>query len=203
MTTSGLPRGGVPRAQWRWMRLPAATLVLASSACALHTPPPEPAPPPAIATPSPWPGVLRQAQRAADAGRFEEVDRILGEFAVSHAGTAEGAEADFWRAVFRADPANRDVGVREQLAAIDTYLHGGPGMPHYAEARIIRSMVETVDSARAVIVAVRAAADARDRAKNDEVKRLSDELEKALSELERIRRRLAPKPDEKKPPPPR
>lgn len=180
---------------------PVLATLLVATACARHTPPPEPAPPPPIETPSPWPGVLASARQAADAGRFELADRVLADFAVEHAGTAMGAEADFWRAVFRADPANHEVTVRDQLAAIDTYLHGGPGMPHYVEARILRSMVETVDSTRAVIVAVRAAADARDRAKDLEVKRLSDELEKALGELERIRRRLAPKPDTGRPPP--
>ncbi len=61
-------------------------------------------------------------------------------------------------------------------------------------------MVEVIDSTRATVVAVRAAGDARDQAKQDEVKRLSDELEKALGELERIKRRLMPKPEAKKPP---
>jgi len=67
-------------------------------------------------------------------------------------------------------------------------------LPRYEEAVILRRMVETIDSTRSVIVAVRAAADARDRAKNDEVRRLSDELEKTVAELERVRRRLVPKP---------
>jgi hypothetical protein len=179
-------------------------LVALATACLARHPRPEtaPTPPiPAAPTVSPWPGVLASARRAADAGRFADADRVLSEFAVQHPQSPEGAEADFWRALFRSDPANRDATIREQLAAFDSYLNGGPSLPRYAEAKILRRMVETVDSARAVIVAVRAAADVRERAKNDEVKRLSDELEKALAEMERIRRRLSPKPDEKKPPP--
>ena len=150
---------------------------------------------------SEWPGVLARAHHAADVGRFDAADSILAAYAVSNSGTADGAEADFWRALFRADPANHAANIREQLAAFDTYLSGGPSMPRYAEAQILRRMVEVIDSTKAMVVAVRALDDARDAARNAEVKRLSDELEKSLGELERIKRRLTPKPDEKKPPP--
>lgn len=185
-----------------------ATLVAAAllTACA---PRPEPLPPPiVIPLPevppvSPWPGVLLRAKSLADAGRYSEADRVLAEFAVSRPGSAEGAEADFWRALFRADPANSEATVRDQLAALDTYLNGGPSMPRRAEAMVLRRLVEAADSARSVITAVRAAALARERAKGDEVKRLSDELEKTLAELDRIRRRLAPRPPDTKPPPDR
>jgi hypothetical protein len=162
-------------------------------------PPPAPTPIPDI---SPWPGVLVRAQRLADAGRYEEADAVLADFAVTHQGTAEGAEADFWRALFKSDPLNPVGSVREQLAALDTYLNAGPETPRYAEVQVLRRLVEAVDSTRALVVAVRAAALARSEAKNDEVKRLSDELEKAVTELERIRRRLAPRPEDRKPPPP-
>lgn len=161
-------------------------------------PPPPPTPLPRI---SPWPGILVRAQRLAERGQYEEADEVLAQFAVEHPATPEGAEADFWRALFKADPANAAVNVREQLAALDTYLSGGPEMPRYVEAQVLRRLVEAVDSTRSVVVAVRAAADARVDAKNDEVKRLSDEVEKTLAELERIRRRLVPRPDERKPPP--
>jgi hypothetical protein len=184
------------------MRIARWGSLLLLMACVTKTQPPvkpepKPAPPPAV---SPWFGVLASARRAADAGHFDDAERILATFAVEHPGTPEGAEADFWRALFRADPANTKTTLREQLSALDAYINGGPSQPRYTEAVILRRMVETVDSARAVIVAVRATADARDRAKNDEVKRLTEELEKAVAEMERIRRRLAPKPDEKKPP---
>jgi hypothetical protein len=181
--------------------MPSLALAIVVGGCNRPTPvPPAPSPEPAPVVVSPWPGVLASARRAVDARRYTEADRILGEFAVQHAQTAEGAEADFWRALFRADPANTESTVREQLAAFDSYLTGGPSLPRYTEAQVLRRMVEAMDSTRALIVAVRAAADARERAKNDEVKRLSDELEKTVTEMERIRRRLAPKPEEKKPP---
>lgn len=149
---------------------------------------------------SPLPGVLHRAQELADRGQFLEADRVLADFAISRPGTPEGAEADFWRALLRADPANSQATVRDQLAAIDAYLSGGPEMPRYMEALIVRRLVETADSARSMITAVRAAAQARERAKEDEARRLAEELEKALAELDRIRRRLAPKPPDPKPP---
>lgn len=182
-------------------RLVVAVLFTVFAGCATQPvqipPPPPPTPLPQI---SPWPGILVRAQRLAEDGRYEEADRVLAEFAVEHPGTPDGAEADFWRALFKADPANTAVNVREQLAALDTYLSGGPEMPRYVEVQVLRRLVEAVDSARSLVVAVRAAADARVNAKNDEVKRLSDELEKTVAELERIRRRLVPRPDERRPP---
>jgi hypothetical protein len=179
-----------------------AMLALASAGCAKRQMPPAPLPVVVPDPVSPWPGVLLRAQRLADEGRFRDADRVLGEYAVAHEHTLEGAEADFWLALFKADPSNNEVTVRDQLVALDTYLHGGPTMPRYAEALILRRLVETTDSARAMIVAVRASAQARERAKADEVKRLSDELEKTAAELERIRRRLAPRVDDRRPPPP-
>ena len=172
--------------------------MLTSVGCAKHQPPPPPppSPEPAPLVVSPWPGILAGARRAADGGHFQDADRILSEFATQHPQSPEGVEADFWRALFRADPANTESTVREQLAAFDAYLTGGPARPRYTEAQVLRRMVEVIDSTRALIVAVRASADARERAKTDEVKRISDELEKAVTELERIKRRLTPKPPE-------
>jgi hypothetical protein len=162
------------------------------------------APQPAVAdTAARWPATLLEAQRLADNGHYTAAERLLADFAVQHAGSPEGAEADFWRALLRADPLNGAATVRDQLAALDTYLQGGSSQPRYLEAQILRRLVEQVDSLRSVVVGVRAAAQARERARGDEVRRLADELEKALAELVRIRRRLAPRPEDRKPPDPR
>lgn len=182
-----------------------ALALVVTPGCASH-PPPVPAPPPtATPTPvpavSPWPAVFARARRAADAGRFEEADRVLAEFIAQHGPSAEAHEATFWRALFTADPANTTATIANQVAAFEEYLALGPSLPRYTEARILRRMVEAVDSTRALIVAVRTTAEARERAKSDEVKRLSDELERAVAEMERIKRRLAPKPPDDKPPP--
>jgi hypothetical protein len=146
---------------------------------------------PAVPDLSPWPAALRQAQRAAEAGDFATADRVLATFGAAHPRSADGAEADFFRALFKTDPANQTTTIREQLAAFDAYLMGGDAVPRYGEALILRRLVETSDSLRAVVQAVRTTADARAKAKEDEIRRLADLLERTTAELERIKRRLA------------
>ncbi len=170
-------------------------LALVLAACARPAQPPAPvvAPPvlPPVTAVSPWPGLLRQAQQAADAGDYATADRILAEYGVAHPKTPEGAEADFFRALFKADPPNAASTIREQLGAFDAYLVGGSAQPHYTEAIVIRRLLESSDSLRALVAAVRATQDARARVREDEIRRLTDVLEKTTAELERIKRRLA------------
>lgn len=186
----------------RWRR--GATLVLLASAAlaasckrAAPAPPPMPivqmvaAPPPPI---SPWPGTLSTALRAAESGRFAEAERILTDFGLANPGTPEGAESDFWRALLKTDPANRAVTPRESMALYDSYLSGGTSQPRYAEALILRRVVESMDSTRALLATVRASADARDKSRDDEIRRLNDVIDRTTAELERIKRRLIPKP---------
>lgn len=167
-----------------------------AGACHRSTPPapapvvPLPLPAPAI---SPWPGTLASALRAAESGGFEDAERILMEFSVSHAGTADGAESDFWRALLKTDPANRKVTPRESMALYDAYLSGGAALPRYAEALILRRVVESLDSTRSLLATVRTSADAREKARDDEIRRLNDVVDRTTAELERIKRRLAPK----------
>ena len=152
------------------------------------------APPPAlpsVSDVSPWPATLRQAQQAAESGDYSAADRLLSAFGISHPNSAEGREADFFRAVFRADPANHAASIREQLSAFDAYLTGGAAFPRYGEALVLRRLVESSDSLRALVDAVRTTQEARARAKDDEVRRLTDVLERTTAELERIKRRLA------------
>jgi len=141
-----------------------------------------------------WPATLSDALRAFDAGRNEEADRILRAHSARMAGTAEGAESDFWRAMLRADPGNTVGSPRERIALFDAYLAAGPTAPRYVEAQIFRRLVEALDSTRTAVTALRALAETRDKARDDEVRRLSEDLDKTMAELDRIRRRLTPKP---------
>jgi hypothetical protein len=152
--------------------------------------PPAPAPPPISA----WPGTLATAVRAADQGKHDDADAILAKYALDHAGSADGAEADYWRALLRLDPFNTRASLRDALTALDAYLNAGPTAARYAEARILRRLLESLDSSRAQLVAARLAADTRDRTREEEIKKLGDELDKTMAELDRIRRRLAQKP---------
>ena len=143
---------------------------------------------------SPWPGTLAAALRAAENGRFDEAERTLVEFSVTHAGKPEGAESDFWRALLKVDPANRGVTARAQTAMLDAYLSGGSNQPRFAEALILRRVAEAMDSTHALLVTVRASAEAREKTRDDEIRRLNDLVDRTSAELERIKRRLAPKP---------
>jgi hypothetical protein len=164
------------------------------------SPPPDPSPAPVIDTlpaapPEPasqWPAILASAIRAADAGRYEDADRILLTHSLGHRGKAEGMESDFWRALLRADPANGASGTRDAMSLLDAYIAAGPGAPRYVEAVMTRRFVATLDSARAAAVTARSSSDARDRAREEEIRRLTEELEKTAAELDRIKRRLAP-----------
>lgn len=176
-------------------------LLAAAAVAASCTRPPvaTPAPPmPQVIAPappiSPWPGTLGAALRAAEVGRFDEAEKILTQFSVEHAGTPDGAESDFWRALLKTDPANRDATPRESMALYDAYLGGGATLPRNAEAVILRRVVESLDSTRTLLHTVRASADAREKARDDEIRRLNDVIDRTTAELERIKRRLTPKP---------
>jgi hypothetical protein len=151
---------------------------------------PDPAPPPI----SLWPATLADALRAYEAGRYDDADRILRDHSVRMAGTAEGTESDFWRAMLKSDPGNPGPSTRERIALFDAYIATGPGAPRYAEAVIFRRLLEALDSNRTAVAALRATADTRDRARADEVRKLSEDLERTMAELDRIRRRLSPRP---------
>jgi hypothetical protein len=170
--------------------------LVAGGACSRPAPAPAPqAPPPTPPPISAWPGTLAAAVRSVELGKYDEADAALAKYALDHPGSAEGAEADFWRALLRLDPFNSRSSLREALASLDAYINGGPIAARYAEARILRRLVESLDSSRTQLVAARAAADSRDRARDEEIRKLGDELDKTMAELDRIRRRLAQKPN--------
>lgn len=185
-----------------WRAAPAA-LVLVSSCHRQAAPAPVPvAPAPVVAAPASsattWATTLAEAQRAHENGAFAAADSLLLQFGLANAGSAEGAEADFWRAVIKADPAYPAPSPRERIALFDAYLAAGPSAPHYVEAVTYRRLLEAMDSTRTFIAQLRSSSEARMRSREDEIRKLSDDLDRALAELERIKKRLAPA----KPPPP-
>ncbi|HEX4935147.1 MAG TPA: hypothetical protein VFV33_18310 [Gemmatimonadaceae bacterium] len=170
---------------------------LAAGACRRPAPsPPAMAPVAVLPAPplSPWPGTLATALRSAEVGKYDEAEDILSRFSVEHAGTADGAESDFWRALLKTAPDNRKATPRESMALYDAYLSGGPGLPRHAEAQLLRRLVEVLDSTRTLVVTMRASYESRERARDDEMRRLNDALDRTTAELERIKRRLTPKP---------
>ncbi len=174
------------------------TLALVVTGCRSQQPPPvrtrvvePPHPVPQI---SPWPGTLASALRAAETSKYDEADRILLDFSVKHVNTPEGAESDFWRALLKLDPSNEKVTYREQRALLDGYLDIGSAAPRHAEVQILRRMVEASDSTRYLLTSSKQNAEAREKRLEEEIRRLTEVNERTAAELERIKRRLAPKP---------
>ena len=178
-------------------RLASHALWLLCIGCHRAVPPASVAAPPpvVVALPQPlseWPTTLADAQRAAGAEQFDEADRILLRYGLKYQGTPEGAESDFWRAVFKADPSNPGPAARERIALFDAYLTAGPSAARYLEAMVFRRLLETVTATRAALADFRGGADSRQRAREDEIKKLSEDLDRAMAELDRIKKRLTP-----------
>jgi hypothetical protein len=157
------------------------------------------APPPAVqqvALPSlppesPWVGTLAAAQAAVDSGRFASADSILAAFERSEPDSPDASESSFWRAMLRADPRNPEFAPAEARAALDAYL-ATPNPRRRTEATVMLRMLALSDSIRALHTAQRSAAEARDRAREEEIQKLRDDLQRTQAELDRIKRRLGP-----------
>jgi len=96
--------------------------------------------------------------------------------------------------MLRADPRNPAFIPSEARSALESYL-ATPNATRRTEASVMLRMLALSDSLRNSIAAQRSAADNRDRARDDDVQKLRDELQRTQAELDRIKRRLGnPKP---------
>lgn len=139
-----------------------------------------------------WPAAYLAAQSAADRGAYAEADKTLAEFASSHQGSAQALESGYWRAVYKLDPANKDASTKEAIAGFDRYL-ATPDGTHRGEATTLRRIAVQLQSLDRALSAPKADEGAATR--DEEVKKLREELQATKDELERIKRRLAaPKP---------
>lgn len=143
---------------------------------------------------------LRQADSEATTMRFGVADRLLAEFAETHAGGPEAVETAFWRAVFKLDPSNQTATRRDALSLLDGYLSGNPVVAHRGAALALRRLATadrpvatapTTAPTQAAAVPPAPAPAPAPAASAEEVQRLRDELAKANAELERIRKRLS------------
>ncbi len=156
-----------------------------------------------------WTATLTEAEQYALAGEFTRADSVLGAYAVEHPRSPDTLSVLFWRALYRADPANPDeAGAAVASALLDRYLSAEATQPHRYEAQALRRLIaigrrapvvrvdtlRTVDTA-AVRAAVAREVEARNRTRELEIQPLRDSLARTTAELERIRRRLAePRP---------
>jgi hypothetical protein len=164
----------------------AAALTLGGGAC-VHKPP--------FMRPAAerdWPAAYLAAQGAADRGAYADADKALADFAASHAGSPQALESTYWRAVYKLDPANKDASTRDAIAGLDRYL-AVPDGAHRGEATTLRRIAVQLQSLDRALSAPKT--DDAAATRDEEVKKLRDELQATKDELERIKRRLvAPKP---------
>ena len=180
-------------------RRPALLALVA--AVALTTACPRPTHSSAAALPLPsveWPAVLGDAQRAWQAGRFDDAERALTTFSEQYAGSREAGEVLYWRGVLQLDPQNTDGSTKAATQSLDAYL-ALDSIQHREEAALLRRVAGLVTSLSADVQASKAAPlpapppPALLKEKDDEIARLRDSLTKTAAELERVRKRLAPK----------
>ena len=159
---------------------------------------------------------VARASQEVLASHYAAADSMLSDFTNHHPVSPEGAEAAYWRAVYLLDPDSPIASPRDAERIFFTYLASPWDLEHRATATTLRRVAQSLDrSTVAAATAVQsapptttaapsvqtptapspAAQAAADRARDEELQRLRDELAKANAELERIRRRLAqPKP---------
>lgn len=180
------------------MRAVLALCVVLLAACTRTkpTPAPTPAPPPSPNADSlaalAWSQALAKATTLNETGDFAAADAELLSFSKSGPLPALALESDFWRAIFRADPRRGPSASAEARALFDAYLTAGPAAPRYAEALLLRRVLTVLDSTRAMAQQLRSSTEAQRRTRDEEIKKLSDDLDRTMAELERIKRRLVP-----------
>ena len=140
-----------------------------------------------------WPGAYQSARTSAERGDYARADQILADFARTYPDAPQGAESGYWRAVYKLDPANPGANTRDALAGFDAYLARSGNVLHRGEATTLRRLAQQLLALDRALVAKDAPAPEAPR--DEEVRKLREELQSTKDELERIKRRLAaPKP---------
>lgn len=148
-----------------------------------------------------WATALAIASQESSAGRHATADKALADYATRFPASGDAAEANFWRALYKLDPANATATPREAGQLLDSYL-ASPLIARRTEAITLRRLVSALENRTAPANSSSLATPPKteppkpeDKVKDDEIARLKEELNRANAELERIRRRLAqPKP---------
>jgi len=143
-----------------------------------------------------WPATYLSAQGAADRGAYDDADRVLADFAKSHPNTTQAAEAGYWRAVYKLDPANKGASTRDAITGLDAYL-ASTNVDHRGEATTLRRLAAQLLSLDRALAQKpdESSSAATVKSRDEEVQKLRDELQATKDELDRIKRRLAaPKP---------
>jgi hypothetical protein len=151
-----------------------------------------------------WASCLVRASQEAAEGHHAVADKLLADYTIQFPASPEAAEAMYWRAIFKMDPANESAAPHDAAILLDGYLSSGTTV-HRTEAQTLRRVANALDARTAnvaspsqnVVAQSQAKSEAvksEEKARDEEILRLKDELAKANAELERIKKRLAPKP---------
>ncbi|CAN5362945.1 hypothetical protein BH09GEM1_BH09GEM1_31140 [soil metagenome] len=153
---------------------------------------------PRLAEPTPnarieWTQWLLQASQEAAAGNHAVADKVLADYAARYPASPEASEAMYWRALYKMDPANAVASPHDAAVLLDGYLASGT-TTHRGEAQTLRRVataLETQARAAAAAPVKTEVAKVEDKARDEEIARLKEELGRANAELDRIKRRLA------------
>jgi hypothetical protein len=177
------------------VRLATLFVVLAIAGGCRHPAPPAPVvearPAPSLPPEPPWLATFAALQIAVDSARFAVADSILAEFDRTEATARDSSESAFWRAVLKSDPRNPDFTPAGARAALEAYA-ASDYSPHQTEVAVMLRLLTLSDSLRSVQATQKIATDARDKARDEELQRLRDDLARTQAELDRIKRRLGP-----------
>ena len=166
-----------------------------------------------------WGPTLARARQLASEGRGAQADSVLAQFAAAYPAAPQAVEASYWRALLNLRAPAPNSATIAAIPLLQTYLAAGPTTEHWMEAEALLRAASRVDTltrmaatyvsrgevatdlatATAKAVDANAKADAKTvaadtKAQDEEIKRLKDELAKANTELERIRKRLSSPP---------
>jgi hypothetical protein len=170
-------------------------IALFGGCVARHQQPPEPTPAEQLID------VVMRARVAAANGQRDDADAILARFVETHPSTPEAKEAAYWRAILRLESATSLADRDQARRDLDAYLADSAMTAHMSEARILRHLLDAVDSASRAAdstnTAARQAAAAREEALKKEIQTVKDELDKTNDELTRIKRRLGARPQDR------
>ena len=159
-----------------------------------HPAPPAPVvevPAPSLPPEPPWIATFAAMQAAVDSGRFSTADSILAEFDRTEATARDSSESAFWKTVLKSDPRNPAFTPAGARAALEAYAASDYSQ-HQTEVAVMLRLLSASDSLRALQGTQRTATEARDKARDDELQRLRDDLARTQAELDRIKRRLGP-----------
>lgn len=143
-----------------------------------------------------WQSVHVHAMTEARASRTAAAEKALTDFAQRHPGSPEATEVPYWRAVLKLDPAN-PAAIRESMAMLEAYLANAPSGMHRVEAETLHRLGLALEQRNAALAAIPPAVIPRpdDKAREEELQKLRDELAAANAELDRVRRRVSrPRP---------